>query len=73
MEQKYLEALKIAVNEEKIGCVLLQRKLSIGYELAYDILEQMEKDGFVSALNKETFKRKVLISKEEYEKLFSEA
>lgn len=72
MEQKYLEALKIAVNEEEIGCVLLQRKLSIGYELAYDILEQMEKDGFVSALNKETFKRKVLISKEEYEKLFSE-
>ena len=72
MEKKYLEALKIAVNEEEIGCVLLQRKLSIGYELAYDILEQMEKDGFVSALNKETFKRKVLISKEEYEKLFSE-
>ena len=71
MEQKYLDALKIAVNEEEVSCVLLQRKLSIGYELAYGILEQMEKDGFVSALNEETYKRKVLITKEKYEKLLN--
>ena len=67
MDNIYNKALELIAKEEEVSCVLLQRKLSIGYELAYDLLEQMEKDGYVSALNEKTYKRKVLITKEQLE------
>ena len=63
MDNIYNKALELLASEEEVSCVLLQRKLSIGYELAYDILEQMEKDGYVSSLNEKTYKRKVLKTK----------
>lgn len=68
MDKIYLDALKLIINEEEVSCVFLQLKLSIGYEIAYDILEQMEKEGYVSALNEKTYERKVLITKEQLEK-----
>lgn len=69
MDKIYLETLKLITNEKEVSCVFLQLKLSIGYELAYDILDKMEKEGYVSAPNEKTYKRKVLITKEQFEKL----
>lgn len=63
MDNIYNKAVELIAREEEVSCVLLQRKLSIGYELAYDILEQMEKDGYVSSFNEKTYKRKVLKAK----------
>lgn len=63
MDSIYSKALEVLENEKEVSCVTLQRKLSIGYELAHNILEKMEEDGCVSAMDEKTFKRKVLITK----------
>ena len=63
MDNIYNKAMELIASEEEVSGVLLQRKLSIGYECAYDVLEQMEKEGYVSALNEKTHKRKVLKTK----------
>lgn len=71
MEQIYLDALKIAVNKKEISCSFLQRKLSIGYVTALNICIWLEEKGYVSPVD-EDYKRKVLITKAEYEKIVSD-
>lgn len=60
MDKIYLEALKLITNEKEVSCVFLQLKLSIGYELAYDILDKMEKEGYVSTVNEKHTREKFL-------------
>ncbi len=45
----YDKACQIVINEKKCSISYLQRRLGIGYNRAANIVEQMERDGLVSA------------------------
>jgi len=45
----YDRAVEIVVNERKASTSYLQRRLTIGYNRAADLMERMERDGVVSA------------------------
>lgn len=62
------KALQIACEKGEVSCVMIQKELSIGYELASDLCEWLEKNGYVSSLD-ENYKRKTLITKEECKEL----
>ena len=71
-DDKFRQALEVAVNEGKISTSLLQRKLSIGYGKAAKIIDEMEEAGYVSAPDGNK-PRRVLISKQEfYEKALND-
>ena len=71
-EDKFRQALEVAVNEGKISTSLLQRKLSIGYGKAAKIIDEMEEAGYVSAPDGNK-PRRVLLSKQEfYEKVLND-
>ena len=64
----YLEGLRIAAEMGSISCVMLQRKLSIGYVFAFRILEWMIEQGFVDQGLKKDYIKRTLITFEEYER-----
>ncbi len=71
-DDKFRQALEIAVNEGKISTSLLQRKLSIGYGKAAKIIDEMEEAGYVSAADGNK-PRRILITKQEfYEKALND-
>ncbi len=71
-DDKFRQALEVAVNEGKISTSLLQRKLSIGYGKAAKIIDEMEEAGYVSAPDGNK-PRRVLLSKQEfYEKVIND-
>ena len=47
----YDEAVKFVLEEQKASISSVQRKIRIGYNRAARIIEQMERDGFVSEMN----------------------
>ena len=59
-DELYDEAVAIVAREQKASTSYLQRQLQIGYNRAARIIEQMEKDGVVSAAN-HVGKRDILI------------
>lgn len=67
----FVRALKLVVEKNSASISMLQRKLSIGYHRAGEILEWMEKKGYVSAYCGAK-PREVLITKEEFEKLYGD-
>ena len=64
----YLEGLRIASEMGSISCVMLQRKLSIGYALAFRILEWMIEQGFIDKGLKKDYIKRTLITLDEYER-----
>lgn len=64
----YLEGLRIACEMGTISCVMLQRKLSIGYAFAFRILEWMVERGFVDKGLKKDYIKRTLITPEEFER-----
>ena len=64
----YLEGLRIAAEMGSISCVMLQRKLSIGYAFAFRILEWMVEQGFIDKGLKKDYIKRTLITLEEYER-----
>lgn len=63
-----LEGLRIACEMGTISCVMLQRKLSIGYAFAFRILEWMVERGFVDKGSKKDYIKRTLITPEEFER-----
>lgn len=61
-------AIEIVVQHQQASASLLQRKLKIGYARAARIIDQLEERGIVGA-HEGSKPRKVLVSKEELEKL----
>ncbi len=47
VDDKYKEAIGVAIEFQKVSASFLQRKLGIGYNRAAKIIEQMEDDGIV--------------------------
>ena len=64
----YLEGLRIAAEMGSISCVMLQRKLSIGYAFAFRILEWMIEQGFIDKSLKKDYIKRTLITLDEYER-----
>jgi len=64
----YLEGLRIACEMGSISCVMLQRKLSIGYAFAFRILEWMIEQGFIDKGLKKDYIKRTLITLDEYER-----
>jgi S-DNA-T family DNA segregation ATPase FtsK/SpoIIIE len=67
-DPKFYEALRIAVDNNRISTSLLQRMLSIGYGRAAKIIDEMERMGFVGPAvgNKP---REIRITKQAYAEL----
>ncbi len=65
-DEKFWDAVELAVDAGKISTSLLQRRLSIGYGKAAKIIDMMEEMGFVSAPDGNK-PRKILISRDELE------
>ena len=67
-DSKFYEALRIAVDNNRISTSLLQRMLSIGYGRAAKIIDEMERMGFVGPAvgNKP---REIRITKQAYAEL----
>ena len=59
--QLYEQAVQIVVREQKASTSFVQRHLKIGYNRAATIIEDMERNGVISAAN-HVGKRDVLIS-----------
>ncbi len=62
-DEKFWEAVQLAVDAKKISTSFLQRKLKVGYNRASRIIELMEERGYVSQY--EGGKRDVLLTKEQ--------
>ena len=71
-DDKFRQALEVAVNEGKISTSLLQRKLSIGYGKAAKIIDEMEEAGFVSAPDGNKPRRVLMTKQEFYEKALND-
>lgn len=71
-EELCIRALQIVVERNSASISMLQRKLSIGYRRAGEVLEWMEKKGYVSAYSGAK-PREVFITKEEFEKLYGDS
>ena len=65
LDDKFYEALEIAVNSGKISSSYLQRKLGLGFQRAARLIDQMEEKGYIGEANGSK-PRDVLISKQEY-------
>lgn len=70
-DDRFLEAVDIAVKYKKISSALIQRSLTVGYCRAARYLEQMERLGIVTPLN-ENRQREVLFSDEEWQEMLKE-
>ena len=63
------EVLKSVMEDKTVSISRIQRTFVIGYARAARIVEQMEENGFIESRT-DCKPRKVLIDKEEYQKLF---
>jgi S-DNA-T family DNA segregation ATPase FtsK/SpoIIIE len=62
-ETLYDKAVDIVIRDRKASTSYIQRRLSIGYNRAATLIEQMEKDGVISPAN-HAGKREVLVPEE---------
>ena len=62
-----MDALKVIVEKNKVSIALIQRTLVVGYPRAARLVDQLEEKKYVSYVEQGNWK--ILISKEEFEKL----
>ena len=70
MDALYKEALEVVLAERAVSMSLLQRKLSIGYSKAGQLMERMEKDNYIEEFNGGSA-RKVLITQAQFDERFN--
>ncbi|HEY8194299.1 MAG TPA: DNA translocase FtsK, partial [Hyphomicrobium sp.] len=61
-EDLYDRAVAIVIRDGKVSTSYIQRRLSIGYNRAADLIERMEREGLISAANS-VGKREILMSR----------
>ncbi|MFZ2619807.1 MAG: DNA translocase FtsK 4TM domain-containing protein, partial [Alphaproteobacteria bacterium] len=59
-DELYQQAIGVVAREQKASTSFLQRHLKVGYNKAADLIDRMEKDGFISAAN-HVGKREVIV------------
>ena len=67
MAHTYMNGLRLAAEVGSISCVMIQRRLGVGYALAFRILEWMVEQGFVQNGGKGQIVKQTLITLDEYE------
>jgi S-DNA-T family DNA segregation ATPase FtsK/SpoIIIE len=72
IEEVYITALKLVIQMGGASISMLQRKCSIGFNKAGKIIEWMEAMEYISPFEGSAKARKVLITKEEFERLYGE-
>ncbi len=70
VDEKYIYALRVAVDLGQASISLIQRKCSVGYNHAGKMIEWMEKKKYITPFDGQAKARKVLLSKEEFKKLY---
>lgn len=70
-DPKYVEAIRVALEEGRMSTSLLQRKLKIGYGRGAKLIDRMEAEGIVSPPDGSK-PRSILISMEEFQRRFEE-
>ena len=68
-DNKYADAVRIAIEEKRVSTSLLQRKLEIGYSRAAKLIDRMQSEGYVSPPDGSK-PRTILITAEEYMEKF---
>lgn len=71
-DEYYQEALEFVIEKQKASASMIQRKFRVGYNRAARIVEQLNESGIVGP-EEGSKPRKVLITKEEYEQMKSDA
>ena len=71
LNKVYLRALQLIVEKNSVSLTMLQKKLDISYNKAWQILEWMCACGYITAFEGSK-PRKVLITKEHFESIYGE-
>lgn len=66
----FAQAVKLAIDNGSISISMLQRKLYLGFPRAAKLLDMMEARGFISKPAPGNKQRDILITRDEFEKLF---
>ncbi|MBQ8319602.1 MAG: hypothetical protein IJX81_01870 [Clostridia bacterium] len=72
VDESYIAALKVVIQTGGASISMLQRKCSIGFNKAGKIIEWMEMMEYISPFEGSAKARKVLITKEEFERQYGE-
>lgn len=64
-DTKYIDAIRVAIEEKRVSTSLLQRKLEVGYSRAAKLIDRMEEEGIVSKPDGAK-PRNILITPEEF-------
>ena len=65
LDEKFLEALEIAIDTQNVSTSMLQTRLGLGYARAARIVGVMEQKGYIGEFDSATKKRRILITREE--------
>lgn len=65
LDEKFLDALELAIDTQNISTSMIQTRLGLGYARAARIVGVMEQKGYIGPFDSATKKRKILITREE--------
>ena len=65
LDEKFLEALEMAIDTQNVSTSMLQTRLGLGYARAARIVSVMEQKGYIGEFDSATKKRRILITREE--------
>jgi DNA segregation ATPase FtsK/SpoIIIE-like protein len=69
MDKFFVDALRLAIDAGQISISMVQRRFAVGYSRAGKIIDEMEKQKYISAFEGSK-PRQVLITREEFERKF---
>ena len=65
LDEKFLEALELAIDTQNISTSMIQTRLGLGYARAARIVGVMEQKGYIGPFDSTTKKRKIIVTREE--------
>lgn len=71
IDPRYIEVLRTVIENQSVSISFIQRKCSMGYNRAWKVVEWLEDMGYVTPFDGAKA-RKVLITMEEFDKLYGE-
>ncbi len=65
LDDKFFDALEMAIDTQNVSTSMLQTRLGLGYARAARIVNAMEQKGYIGEFDSATKKRRILITREE--------
>ncbi len=65
LDEKFLDALELAIDTQNISTSMIQTRLGLGYARAARIVGVMEQKGYIGPFDSATKKRKIIVTREE--------